>query len=101
MLNYPSGVVLEGVAGTEVQIEGFADAFDEPIQKIEFSWDHGQTWTTLETPDNDPQYWTYWRMGFTPPSEGAYLLDIRTTSLQADGTERVNGVNTQFLLNVK
>lgn len=101
VLNYPSGVVLEGVAGTEVQIEGFADAFDEPIQKIEFSWDHGQTWTTLETPDNDPQYWTYWRMGFTPPSEGAYLLDIRTTSLQADGTERVNGVNTQFLLNVK
>ena len=40
-------------------------------------------------------------MGFTPPSEGAYLLDIRTTSIQPDGTERVNGVNTQFLLNVK
>lgn len=82
-------------------MEGFADAFDEPIARIEFSWDHGQTWTTLETPDNDPQYWTYWRMGFTPPSEGAYLLDIRTTSIQPDGTERVNGVNTQFLLNVK
>lgn len=101
VLNYPSGVVLEGAAGTEIKLEGFADAFDEPIQKVEFSWDHGQTWTTLETPNNDPQYWTYWRMSFTPPSEGAYLLDIRTTSIQPDGSERVNGINTQFLLNVK
>lgn len=101
VLNYPSGVVLEGAAGTEVDIEGYADAFDEPISKIEFSWDHGLTWTTLETPNNDPQYWTYWRMKFTPPSEGAYLLDIRTTSITPEGTERVSAVDTQFLLNVK
>lgn len=101
VLNYPSGVVLEGVAGTVVNLEGFADAYDEPIEKIEFSWDHGQTWTTLETPNNDTTRWTYWRMNFTPPSEGAYLLDIRTTSIQPDGSERVSAQNTQFLLNVK
>ncbi|MEG0503780.1 MAG: molybdopterin-dependent oxidoreductase [Raoultibacter sp.] len=101
VLNYPSGVVLEGAAGKELSLEGFADAFDEPIKKVEFSWDHGVTWTTLETPKNDPQYWTYWRMKFTPPETGAYLLDIRTTSITPEGAERVSAVNTQFLLNVK
>ena len=100
VLNYPTGVVLEGVAGSSVTIEGFADAFDEPIERVEFSWDHGETWTTMETPDNDPTLWTYWRMNFTSPSKGAYLLNIRTTSIQLDGTERTCAWDTQFLLNV-
>lgn len=101
VLNYPTGVVLEGVAGTPVTLEGFADAWDEPISKVEFSFDHGATWTVMETPDNDPTFWTYWRLTFTPPNVGAYLLDIRTTSIMPDGTERVCAWNTQFLLNVK
>ena len=101
VLNYPTGVVLGGVAGTQVQIEGFADAYDEPITKVEYSFDHGQTWIEMETPNNDPTYWTYWRLKFTPPSEGAYLLTIRTHSQMADGTDRVSSIDTQFLLNVK
>lgn len=101
VLNYPSGVVLDGVAGTPVDIEGFADAYDEPIQKVEYSFDHGATWIEMDTPNNDPTRWTYWRMNFTPPEPGSYLLTIRTTSTQADGTPRVCAYNTQFLLNVK
>lgn len=101
VLNMPTGTVLEGVAGTPVDIEGYADAFDEPITKVEFSWDHGETWTTMETPNNNATYWTYWRMRFTPPSEGAYLLNIRAYSMQSDGTEHAAAIDTQFLLNVK
>lgn len=101
VLNMPNGVVLEGKAGEEMQLEGFADAWNEPIEKIEFSLDHGATWTVMETPNNDSTYWTYWRMKFTPPEQGSYLLQIRTTSIQPDGTERVSTQDTKFLFNVK
>ena len=101
ILNYPDGVVLDGQAGKELTIEGFADAYDEPIAKVEYSLDHGKTWTTLETPDNDPTRWTYWRMTYTPAEAGAYLLKVRTTSTQPDGSERVSSRDTNFLFNVK
>lgn len=100
MLNYSNGVVLENQAGKELVLEGFADAYNEPISKIEYSLDHGETWTTLETPGNDPTRWTYWRLALTPEA-GNYLLKIRTTSLMADGTERVCSRDTSFLFYVK
>lgn len=101
VLSHPDGVVLEGQAGKEFMLEGCADAYDEPIKKIEFSLDHGETWTTLETPENDPVRWTYWRMSFTPEEPGAYLLKIRATSERPDGTERVSAWDTNYLFNVK
>ncbi|MEG2612597.1 MAG: molybdopterin-dependent oxidoreductase, partial [Alistipes sp.] len=101
ILNYPDGVVLEGQAGKALTIEGFADAFDEPIAKIEYSLDHGKTWTTLETPGNDPTRWTYWRMKYTPAEAGSYLLKVRATSTQVDGEARVASRDTNFLFNVK
>lgn len=101
ILNYPDGVVLDGQAGKELTIEGFADAYDEPIAKVEYSLDHGKTWTTLETPGNDPTRWTYWRMTYTPAEAGSYLLKVRTTSTQPDGSERVSSRDTNFLFNVK
>lgn len=102
VLNMPSGVVLSDQVGKPITIEGFADANEEPITKIEFSLDHGKTWTEMETPDNDPNRWTYWRATFTPEAEGAYLLEVRTTSRYAsDGTEHSSRENTRFLFNVK
>lgn len=101
VLNYPTGVVLSGDEAKTVHLEGFADAWDEPIKKVEFSFDHGKTWTTLDTPDNNADYWTYWHMDFTPPSPGAYLLDIRTTSVTPDGADRVCQYNTQFMFTVE
>lgn len=102
VLNMPSGVVLEDQVGKPVTIEGFADANEEPITKVEFSLDHGKTWTEMETPDNDPNRWTYWRVSFTPEEEGAYLLQVRTTSRYAkDGTEHTSRENTQFMFNVR
>ena len=99
VLNYPDGVVLP--AGETVHLEGYADAFDAPISKIEYSLDHGETWITLETPDNDPTCWTYWRLDFTPENPGAYLLKIRTTCILDDGSELVNSRDTNFLFTVE
>ena len=48
VLNYPTNVVLTGDEAKPVHLEGFADAWNEPIKKLEFSFDHGATWTTLE-----------------------------------------------------
>lgn len=101
VLNYPSGVVLSGDEAATVHLEGFADAWDEPIEKVEFSLDHGATWTTMETPDNNADYWTYWRLDFTPPQAGSYLLTIRTTSIMDDGTERVCQYDTNFMFTVE
>lgn len=101
VLNYPDGIVLDQQAGKPVVLEGYADAYDEPVAKIEYSLDHGESWTTLETPDNDPTRWTYWRMSFTPEEAGSYLLKIRATSLEPDGSERVNSRDTNFIFHVQ
>lgn len=100
VLNYPTGVVLQGDEAETVHLEGMADAWNEPIVKIEFSLDHGSTWTVLETPDNDADFWTYWRLDFEPPAPGSYLLTIRTTSLMDDGSERVCQYDTDFMFTV-
>lgn len=99
VLNYPDGVVLD--LGETVHLEGYADAFDDPIKKIEYSLDKGKTWIELDTPDNDPTCWTYWRLDFNPPDAGAYLLKIRTTCIEPDGSELVSGRETNFLFTVK
>ena len=101
VLNYPTGVVLSGDEAKTVHLEGFADAWDEPIKKVEFSFDHGATWTVLDTPNNNADFWTYWRMDFTPPAAGAYLLDIRTTSITPEGADRVCQYDTQFMFTVE
>lgn len=101
VLNYPTGVVLTGDEAKTVHLEGFADAWDETIKKMEFSFDHGETWITLDTPNNNADFWTYWRMDFTPPAPGAYLLDIRTTSITPEGTDRVCQYDTQFMFTVE
>lgn len=100
VLNYPTGVVLSGEDAAPVHLEGFADAWNEPIELIEFSLDHGATWTALPTPDNNADYWTYWRLDFTPPQPGSYLLTIRTTSTMDNGEQRVCQYDTDFMFTV-
>ncbi len=92
--------MLQGDEGKTVHIEGFADAWDEPIEKLEFSLDHGATWTTLETPENNPDFWTYWRLDFNPPQAGSYLLTVRTTSITPEGEQRVCQFDNNFMFTV-
>lgn len=99
VLSTPDGTIFP--AGETVHLEGYADAWDEPILSMEYSFDHGQTWIKVETPDNDSHRWTYWYMDFTPNDPGAYLLRMRATSLMPDGEERVSNIYTDFLINVQ
>ena len=101
ILNYPDGVVLSDQAGKPMTIEGYADAYDSPITRVEFSLDHGKTWTALETPDNDPTCWTYWRLNYTPAEPGAYLLKVRAFCEDAEGNELESSRETNFLFNVE
>lgn len=101
VLNYPSGVVLQDQAGKPVHLEGFADAWDEPITKVEYSLDHGESWIAMDVENCDVNRWVYWRLDWTPPEAGSYLLEIRTTSQRSDGSERVCQYNTEFLMNVR
>ncbi|MDR1015765.1 MAG: molybdopterin-dependent oxidoreductase [Coriobacteriales bacterium] len=101
VLNYPTGVVLEDQVGKPIDFEGFADAWDEPITKVEFSLDKGQTWTPMDVTNCDAMRWVYWRMSYTPKEAGSYLLSIRTTSQQPDGQPRVSHYDTEFLFNVR
>ena len=101
VLNYPSGVVLEDQVGKPVHLEGYADAWDEPITKVEFSLDHGKTWTEMKVKNCDVSRWVYWQLDFTPEAAGSYLLEIRTTSQTAKKTDRVCYFNTEFLFNVR
>ncbi len=87
--------------GEEIVISGYADAWDEPIRLMEFSFDHGKTWIQVETPDNISGKWTYWTLKFKPESAGSYLLRMRATSLMNDGNLRIANVNTDFLINVE
>lgn len=100
VLNCPTGVVFEDQVGKEINFEGYADAFDEPIAKVEFSLDGGKTWLTMETPETDVQRWVYWRMNFTPQEAGSYHLKIRAYSLLEDGSLHEPYYTTDFMFTV-
>lgn len=83
--------------GEAFTFEGYADAYDEKITAIEFSWDNGETWQTYETPGTELGTWTYWRYTFTPKTEGAYVLKVRAISEtgRVGETPAVRMVNAQ------
>lgn len=99
VLSHTSGQIFE--FGQELTFEGYADAWDEPITKIEYSLDKGKTWIEMDTPDTTSEKWVYWYFTYTPEAPGSYLLRIRTTSKMPDGTPRVCAVNTDFLFHVQ
>ena len=91
--------------GETVHLEGYADAWNEPITKIEFSFDHGATWKSYDIENADTTRWVYWTLDIDDiPAKGSYLIEIRVTSQKADGTVRTNEVPyqmTYFMFNVQ
>lgn len=87
--------------GETIHLEGYANAFDLPITKIEFSFDKRQTWIEVPTENTVSSQWVYWRMDIADLQPGAYVLEMRATCLEADGTERANEELPKFLINVK
>lgn len=89
-------------AGQPIHLEGYADAWNEPIIKLEYSFDHGATWKEYPIENAVTQQWVYWMMDLTSITEpGSYLIKIRATSQMADGGLRVNDELTNFMFNVK
>ena len=88
--------------GQPVHLEGYADAWNEPITKIEFSFDHGATWIEYPIENAVTAQWVYWTMDlkndFAP---GSYLIKMRATSQLADGSERSMFRTADFMFNVQ
>lgn len=83
-------------AGEPVHLEGYADAWNEPIVKIEYSLDKGATWIEQPIEDANTTQWVYWKLDLNGLEPGSYLMKIRATSLMADGSVRTNEVPNQM-----
>ncbi len=99
VLNATSGQIFP--AGQPIHLEGYADAWNEPITKLEFSFDHGKTWVEQPIENANTKQWVYWKMDINSITDpGSYLIKLRATSLKADGELRVNDTLTNFMFNV-
>lgn len=100
VLNATDGQIFE--AGQPIHLEGFADAWNEPIVKLEYTFDHGATWQEFEIGEYDTTHWVYWTLDINNiAAPGSYLMRIRATSEKADGTLRVNDELTSYMFNVQ
>ena len=84
-------------ADQPLTIEGYSFAFDNQTVAVEFSFDRGQTWITIDLPDVDASRWAYWYFTWTPPAPGAYTVSARTVA--ADGSRTYNPA--EILLNAE
>lgn len=100
VLTVESGQIFE--AGQPIHLEGYAHAFEEHIVKLEFSFDHGETWKEVPVSETDNSRWVYWKMdinNFTEP--GSYLIKLRATSVDTSGEEHTNDKIQNCLINVE
>ena len=86
----PEGVIIE--TGKPYTFQGYVDAFDHKVKTIEFSMDHGETWTTYDLGDTDTKRWIWWTFEWTPPEHGAYCLSVRATTDQGEVSFREHEV---------
>ena len=78
ILKIPEGKIIE--TGKPFMFEGYADAYDEAVVKLEFSMDKGKTWTAYDLGQTDPRQWVYWHYTWTPETDGSYVLMVRGTT---------------------
>ena len=83
--------------GVPFEFTGYATAWDENIIAMEFSMDGGATWTRFDTPGVTKDQWVIWHFSYTPETDSAYVLSIR--SVTEDG--RVTEEPIEVLFNAK
>ena len=100
ILNAPSGIIYK--KGQPIHLEGWADAWDEPITKLEFSFDHGNTWMEQSLEDASTKRIVFWTLDLPDSLDaGSYLVKMRATSLKADGTDRHMYWDANLMFNVQ
>ena len=67
-------------AGQAITFEGYADDLGEPIAKVEFSLDGGETWTAYETTGASADKWVYWHFSTEIEEAGEYQLTARAVT---------------------
>ena len=87
---------VQGVVGTPIVFEGYANDFDRAVRAVQFSLDDGRTWTTHETPGTTADRNLYWRFEYVPERAGAYELLVR--SVNEDGTGSPQPARVAFLV---
>lgn len=85
LFDFTEGQVIE--IGQPYEFSGYAAAWDQHIVALEFSMDGGATWTRYETPDTNLDNWVIWHFTYTPETESAYVLSIRSVSEDGSVTE--------------
>lgn len=78
ILNVPEGMIVK--TGEPYTFNGYADAYNEQIVKVEFSMDQGATWTAYDVGDTDVNKLLTWTYTYTPEVDGSYVLMIRATT---------------------
>lgn len=78
---------LEGFSFSWSTVEAIGD-----ITKVEFSFDMGQTWTTVDVPaDFDPYQWICWSVNWTPEQAGTYTVLVHAVT-ETGRTHVDNGI---------
>lgn len=90
------GQVFENT-GEPISFEGYAYAYEDPIAALEFSFDGGNTWLSCDTPNDNVTNWVHWQFDWTPPADGAYVLNVRAVADTGDTTD----VPLKYLINVQ
>ncbi|WP_270295217.1 hypothetical protein [Eggerthella sinensis] len=80
ILDVPEGLVIE--TGKPYTFHGYADAYNEEIDYLEFSFDNGETWTKYEVDGSDVNKVVWWNLTWTPPEHGAYTITVRAATVE-------------------
>lgn len=80
ILDVPEGLIIE--TGKPYTFHGYADAYNEEIDYLEFSFDNGETWTKFEVDGEDVNKVMWWNLTWTPPEKGAYTITVRAATVE-------------------
>jgi hypothetical protein len=89
-------------AGRPVELNGIAFDGGDGIRRVEISADDGSTWEDAGLgPDLGRYSFRRWRLDWTPPGPGAYMLAVRATSNSGETQPMTAGWNRSgFMRNV-
>lgn len=90
ILDVPEGLIVE--AGKPYTFHGYADAYNEEIDYLEFSFDNGATWKKFDVDGEDVNKLLWWNLTWTPPEKGAYTVTVRAATVEGSQSYQTHTV---------